>query len=263
MSLITLTSDFGLKDPFVGMMKGVIYNINNAVTLIDISHGIDNQDIFSCAFIIYNSFKYFPSQTIHVVVVDPGVGTGRRPILVKAFNHYFIGPDNGILSLLVAGDNGSVIYEITEERYFLRSPGNTFHGRDIFAPVAGWLSKCYEPDKFGHIISDHVSIDFRRPHYENGVLQGEIIYVDRFGNLFTNISCSDLKNVGHGVYDSSITIKFNEHEISIRKYYAEAVFGKLAAVINSFGLIELFSFMGNAAEEFNAGKGDVVRLFFK
>lgn len=263
MKLITLTSDFGLKDPFVGMMKGVIHNINNEVTIIDISHGIDNQDIFAGAFIIFNSFNYFSKKTIHIVVVDPGVGTSRRPILVKALDHYFIGPDNGVLSLVVAGDNKAVIYEITEERYFLRSAGNTFHGRDIFAPVAGWLSKGCEPDNFGHIISDHVSIDIRRPFYDNGVLKGEIIYIDRFGNLFSNISSSDIDEQRHSVYDSAITIRFNEHEISLRKCYAEAVFGELAAVINSFGLLEFYSFMGNAAEKSNARKGDAVSVYFK
>ena len=112
-NLITLTSDFGLKDPFVGMMKGVIHTINNEITIIDISHGIDSQDILAGAFIIYNSFNYFPKKTIHIVVVDPGVGTSRRKILVKAFDHYFIVPDNGVLSHVISGDNNAVIYEIT------------------------------------------------------------------------------------------------------------------------------------------------------
>jgi len=107
-NLITLTSDFGLKDPFVGMMKGVILSVNNEASLIDISHGIDSQDIFSAAFIINNSFKYFPKKTIHLVVVDPGVGSNRRPILVKASDHYFIGPDNGVLSFVIAGDNNEI-----------------------------------------------------------------------------------------------------------------------------------------------------------
>ncbi len=263
MNLITLTSDFGLKDPFVGMMKGVILSVNNEASLIDISHGIDSQDIFSAAFIINNSFKYFPKKTIHLVVVDPGVGSNRRPILVKASDHYFIGPDNGVLSFVIAGDNNALVYEITEERYFLRSVGNTFHGRDIFAPVAGWLSRGCEPDKFGKIISDHLSIDFRRPSCINGVLKGEIIYIDRFGNLFTNISFSDIAEHGPDIYDSVMTIRFNEHELSLRRCYAEAGVGETAAVINSFGLLEIYSYMGNAAEKINAGKGDGVSLFFK
>ena len=263
MNLITLTSDFGLKDPFVGMMKGVIHTINNEVNIIDISHGIDNQDIFAGAFIIYHSFKYFPKKSIHLVVVDPGVGTNRRPILVKASDHYFIGPDNGVLSLVISGDNNAVIYEITEDRYFLRSVGNTFHGRDIFAPVAGWLSKGCEPDNFGHIISDHVCIDIRRPFYDNGILKGEIIYIDRFGNLFTNISYSDIAEQRHRIYDSAMTIRLNEHEILLRKCYAEAGVGEIAAVINSFGLLEVYSYMGNAAEKVNAKKSDEVSLYFK
>lgn len=263
MNLITLTSDFGLKDPFVGMVKGVIHTINNEVTIVDISHGIDNQDIFAGAFIISNSYKYFPKMTIHLVIVDPGVGTSRRPILVKSDGHYFIGPDNGVLSLVVDGDSSAVIYEITEERYFLRSAGNTFHGRDVFAPVAGWLSKGCEPDNFGHKISDHIRIDIRRPFYDNGVLKGEIIYIDRFGNLFTNISSSDIADRRHSVSESKVKIRFSECEISLRKCYAEAAFGEMAAVINSFGLLELYSFMGSAAEKLNARKGDAVSLYFK
>ena len=262
-NLITLTSDFGLKDPFVGMMKGVIHTINNEITIIDISHGIDSQDILAAAFIIYNSFNYFPKKTIHIVVVDPGVGTSRRPILVKAFDHYFIGPDNGVLSHVISGDNNAVIYEITEERYFLRSIGNTFHGRDIFAPVAGWLSKGCEPDNFGNIISDHIRIDNRMPFYDNGILKGEIIYIDRFGNLFSNISSSDIAEQRPRLYDSAISIRLNDYEFSLRKCYAEAEVGETAAVINSIGLLEIYLFMGNAAEKINARIGDGVSLYFK
>ena len=262
MGLITLTSDFGLKDPFVGMMKGVIFSINNEVAIIDISHGIDNQDIFAGAFIISNSFKYFPKKTIHLVVVDPGVGTSRRPILVKSEDHYFIGPDNGVLSLVLDGDSGAVVYEITEERYFMRSVGNTFHGRDVFAPVAGWLSKGCEPDNFGHKISDHVRIEIPGTAYDYCVLKGEIIYIDGFGNLFTNITSSDIADRMHSEDDSAVKIWFNEREMSLRNCYAEAASGETAAVINSFGLLELYSFMGNAAEKLNARKGDPVSLHF-
>lgn len=263
MNLITLTSDFGLRDPFVGMMKGVIHTINDEVTIVDISHGIDNQDIFAGAFIISHSYNYFPKMTIHLVVVDPGVGTGRRPILVKAYDHYFIGPDNGVLSLIISGDSHAVVYEITEERYFLRSIGNTFHGRDIFAPVAGWLSKGCEPDHFGHIISDYVSVDIPKPSYDKDILKGEIIYIDRFGNLFTNISYSDIAEQRQRIYDAAMTIWLKGHEILLKKCYAEAKVGETAAVINSFGLLELYSFMGNAAKKVHAKKGDKVSLYFK
>ncbi len=263
MNLITLTSDFGLKDPFVGMMKGVIHSINTEVTIIDISHGIDNQDIFAGAFIIYNTFNYFPKKTIHLVVVDPGVGTVRRPILVKASDHFFIAPDNGLLSLVVANDNNAVIYEITEERYFLRSVGNTFHGRDIFAPVAAWLSKGCDPANFGHRISDHFSIDFRRPLFDKGIIRGEIIYIDRFGNLFTNILFSDINENRDLIFDSDIIIRFKEQDLSLNKCYAEAAVGETAAVVNSFGHIELYAFMENAAEKMNARKGDIVCLYIK
>ncbi len=263
MNLITLTTDFGLRDPFVGMMKGVIHTIQSEVTIIDISHGIANQDIFAGAFIIDHSYKYFPKKTIHLVVVDPGVGTSRRPILVKASDHYFIGPDNGVLSHVIAGDSHATVYEITEERYFLRSAGNTFHGRDIFAPVDGWFSRSREPHNLGQIISDHVTIDTHRPFYDNGILHGEIIYIDGFGNLFTNISLSDIAELRQDKHDEAVTIRFQEHELLLRNCYAEAVAGETAAVINSFGLLELYSFMGNAADKIHANRGDKVRLYFK
>lgn len=263
MNLITLTTDFGLRDPFVGMMKGVIHSINDQATFVDITHGIDGQDIFTGALVIYHSFNYFPKKTIHLVVVDPGVGTSRRPILVKASDHFFIGPDNGVLSLVISGDSNAVIYEITEEQYFLRRRGNTFHGRDIFAPVAGWLSRGCEPDHFGHVISDYVKINIPRPVCENGILKGEIIYIDRFGNLFTNITDSDIAMHLPSVYDAALRIMFRENKVSLNQHYAEAEAGEAAAVINSFSLLEIYSFMGNAAEKFDAKKGDAVSLYFK
>ncbi len=263
MHLITLTTDFGMKDPFAGMMKGVIHSINEHVNVIDITHGIGSQDIFTAAFVISNSFNYFPKKTIHLVVVDPGVGTGRRPILVRASNHYFIGPDNGVLSLVTAADANAVTYEVTEERYFLRSVGNTFHGRDIFAPVAGWLSKGCEPDNFGFVISDPVSINIPQPVIEKGILQGEIIYIDRFGNLFTNITFMDIAKHTHAIYEPGLAVTFNDMNLSLKRYYAEARSGEIAAVINSFSLLEIYSYMDNAEEKLNARKGDPVSLCLK
>ncbi len=264
MSLITLTTDFGLKDPFAGMMKGVIYSINRDVHIIDISHGIENQDVFEGAFIIFSSFNYFPGGTIHVVVVDPGVGSSRRPILVRAHDHYFIGPDNGVLSLIISGDTNSSVYEITAERYFLRSPGNTFHGRDIFAPVAGWLSRGGDPLNFGRMVPDYCRIDIPVPAKNEGRLEGEIIYIDKFGNLFSNIRLCDIDEYCSGMDGSSMLIRIRGHEISgIKRCYSDAKKGETAVVVNSFGLLEIYSYMGNAARTINAKKGDIVWLCFQ
>jgi S-adenosylmethionine hydrolase len=264
MSLITLTTDFGIKDPFVAMMKGVIYSINNDVSIIDISHGIENHDVSDGSFIISHTFNYFPEDTIHVVVVDPEVGSNRRPIIARASDHYFIGPDNGVLSLVIAGDQSASVYEITAERYFLRSAGNTFHGRDIFAPVAGWLSKGGEPQIFGNIVTDYVCLDIHKPYKDDGILKGEIIYIDKFGNLFTNISRSDIEEYRQNRQDSSMMIRFRGKEITgIKSYYSEARTLEFAGIINSFGLLEIYSYTGNAAKLSNANKGDAVSLYFK
>lgn len=263
MNIITLTSDFGLMDPFAGMMKGVIYSINNEVKIVDISHGVDSQDIFWASFITNASYRYFPCLTIHVVVVDPGVGSARKAILVKASGHYFIGPDNGVLSSVITGDSNSVIYEITDDRYFLRSAGNTFHGRDIFAPVAAWLSKGCDPANFGHVTTDYVSIDIPEPLLQNGMLTGEIIYIDRFGNLFTNLDYKDIDKQIKAGSASTPFIRLNQNELLLKKHYAEAGIAETAAVINSFGLIEIYTFMGNAAIKTGAKKGDTVSLCFK
>ncbi len=172
MNLITLTTDFGLKDPFVGMMKGVIYSIKGSVNIVDITHSIEGQDILEGAFVIGYTYKFFPKDTIHVVVVDPGVGSGRRPILVVSSNHYFIGPDNGVFSMVISENPGTSVIEITEELYFFKGRGTasyiptTFHGRDIFAPVAAWLSRGIAPSQFGHTISDYTRIDI--PQIDKG-----------------------------------------------------------------------------------------------
>src|SRR3989337_3610727 len=155
MNLITLTTDFGLKDPFVGMMKGVIYSINGTAQIVDISQGIDSQDIFEAAFVISTSYRFFPGGTIHLVIVDPGVGGRRRPILVKASGHYFMGPDNGALSWVIDADPAVRVIEVTAEEYFLKNVSATFHGRDLFAPVASWLSSGVAPDSLGPETHDH------------------------------------------------------------------------------------------------------------
>lgn len=262
MNLITLTTDFGLKDPFAGMMKGVIFSINKDVNIVDISHGIGSQDILEGAFVIGHSYGYFPKNTIHVVVVDPGVGSRRRPVLVTASGHYFIGPDNGVLSVVIAGDPCSRVFEITAEQYFLRSVGATFQGRDVFAPVAAWLAKGGEPHHFGREISDYVWIDIPKPVSANNSLKGEVIHIDKFGNLITNITYTDLENLKKGSAElSSPLVRICGTEMTgIKRYYAEAEGDVTAPIINSFGLLEIYRYMGDAAKALNAGKGEVVEI---
>lgn len=260
LNLITLTTDFGLRDPFVGMMKGVLYSINNSVNIVDISHGIESQNVIEGAFVITQSYRFFPERTIHIVVIDPGVGGSRRPLLVCASGHYFIGPDNGVLSQVITEDQNSSVIEITEEKYFLKGVSATFHGRDIFAPVAAWISKGMGPDSFGHVITDYTQLCI--PDIEKGPvsIKGSVIYVDKFGNLITNIPGEVLNDlVQKGGSFSSLMISIGEIEIAgIKKYYAEVKEGEPGAIIGSFGLLEIFTYMGDAATIHNLRKGEVV-----
>lgn len=264
MNLITLTTDFGYKDPFAGMMKGAIYSINDSAIIVDISHGIERQNILEGAFIISNAYRYFPEGTVHVVVVDPGVGSTRRPLLIYSAGHYFVGPDNGIFSMIIEKDRHSMVIEVTEERYFLKDVSSTFHGRDIFAPVAAWLSKGFATGSFGRIIDDFKEIKIPDVEKKQSSVRGVIIYIDSFGNIITNISSSIVDEVLQpGVLSSNVQVAIYGHKISgIRKCYAETKEGELGAIINSFNLIEIFSYMGNAAQVLNAKKGDVVEMIF-
>ena len=264
MKLITLTTDFGLKDPFVGMMKGVIYNINESAEIVDITHNIDNQDILEGAFVISQSYRYFPKGTIHVVVVDPGVGSGRRPILVNASGHCFLGPDNGVLSFIIKEDPKPNILELTTEQYFLKGISSTFHGRDIFAPVAAWLSMGIEFHHFGHAISDYRKLDIPEIERGHGIIKGKVIYIDRFGNIITNITPEDIDDiVKSGIPASNIRTRIGEVEITgIRKYYAEVNKGEPATIINSFGLFEIYAYMDDAAKALNVKKGISIEICF-
>lgn len=264
MNLITLTTDFGYKDPFAGMMKGVIYSINDSAIIVDISHGIEGQNILEGAFIISSAYGYFPEGTVHVVVVDPGVGSARRPLLIYSSGHYFVGPDNGIFSMIIEKDRHSRVIEVTEEKYFLKNVSSTFHGRDIFAPVAAWLSKGFATGSFGRVIDDFSILKIQDAEKRQSLIRGVIIYIDIFGNIITNISSSIVDEVLQtGISSSDIQLDVYGHKISgIRKCYAETKEGELGAIINSFNLIEIFSYMGNAAQVLNAKKGDVVEMKF-
>ena len=196
---ITLTTDFGSKDPFVGIMKGVIVSINPSVKIIDITHNISPQSILEAAYTLEMSYASFPHKTIHVAVVDPGVGSARRPLLVATDYHYFIGPDNGVFSRIYRLTESLTVIHITAEHYFLPQRSSTFHGRDIFAPVAAWMSKGIDIERFGDPITDYVIL--QEPALissSNNVVEGEVVYIDRFGNLMTNIPGEKINISGSG-----------------------------------------------------------------
>ncbi|MBI4683596.1 MAG: SAM-dependent chlorinase/fluorinase [Nitrospirae bacterium] len=260
MPLITLTTDFGYKDPFVGMMKGAIFNINPSALIVDITHDINPYNIREAAIAVDVSHSFFPPTTVHVVVVDPGVGSNRRPILVVTDQHYFVGPDNGVFSLIYTSNSRTLdVRHIISEHYFLPQKGSTFHGRDIFAPVAAWLTKGIESAKFGDIITDYVTLPFPSVSMPTKTThEGEVIYIDRFGNAITNIKSSEVDALYSINPEAKLRVLIKGKRVEIKNYYSQVSDKELYALINSSGYLELFVYRGNAAGEFNIKTGDTV-----
>lgn len=253
MRIITLLTDFGTDDPWVGVMKGVIYSITSEVEIIDITHGVPPGNVVVGAFFVDYASRYFPKDTIHVVVVDPGVGSDRRPIMVSARGQYFIGPDNGVFTPLYNGEES--VYHLTSSWYFRTPVSNTFHGRDIFAPVAAHLSTGLSPEFFGERIEDYKKIPLPTPRkMEDGTIEGEVIHVDRFGNLVTNISKDMLEG-----YEYEIDI--NGKVISgIKKAYNSVPPGEPLALIDSFDMLEIAVNRGSAAKILGCKQKTQVRV---
>lgn len=256
--LITLTTDFGLDDAFVGVMKGVIAGIDPQARVIDLTHGIPSQDIMAGALSLRHSVTYFPRGTIHVAVIDPGVGSARRPLLIEFSGNYFIGPDNGVLSLAV-GDSPDSVIELANPAYRLQPTSGTFHGRDIFAPAAGHLSRGISPDQFGEKLLSYRKLALPRIVRAKGVLAGEVIYIDKFGNLFTNLEQHDLT----GLTSDALDIALGDLHIGgIAPNYAGAKTGELIAVFNSWGLLEIAANKNSAANKTGARVGDAIKITF-
>ncbi|MBA4371814.1 MAG: hypothetical protein C0402_03005 [Thermodesulfovibrio sp.] len=260
--VLTLTTDFGYDDPFAGVMKGVILKINPAATIVDISHGIRPHDIREAAYTIGMNFQYFPSNTIHLVVVDPGVGSGRRPLLVEADHHYFIGPDNGVFSYIYRMcPHIMQIVHITSAHYFLSSVSPTFQGRDIFAPVAAWFSRGLPMERFGEPVSDYQIIPMSVPKLSaEGLLVGEVIHIDRFGNAITNITTTELTMLPDFENRSPLRILLKEQEVPLQEFYAQGEDSRLCSLINSSGHLEFFMFQGRAADQNKIAIGDPVSV---
>jgi S-adenosylmethionine hydrolase len=261
--IITLTTDFGLKDPFVGLLKGIILGINPNAMIVDITHNIQRHNIFEASQTLLMSYKFFPTSTIHVVVVDPGVGSHRRPVLVITEDYYFIGPDNGVFATIYEDcqSNFLKVYHITSDHYFLPTIGSTFHGRDIFAPVAAWLAKGVNSHKFGEPIDDYVKISLPKPEQlSERCISGEIISIDTFGNAITNISNKVLSKLGPLDSKDNFRLTFLNEQMPLVNFYAENENNHPAGIINSFGHLEIFVYKNSAAEMFNIKIGDKVNI---
>jgi len=259
--VITLTTDFGLADHFVGVMKGVILSISPEVDLVDLSHQVAAHDILDCAFLIAQTYRYFPRDTIHLVVVDPGVGSNRRPILATTSHYKFVAPDNGVLSLLYDREESCEVRHLTNDQYFLKPVSYTFHGRDIFSPVAAWLSTGVEVDRFGERIADYLRLAMPVPlRSPEGTVTGAILKVDSFGNLITNLTPQDIPEL-ISEKPPSFTIIVNHQTITrLVTSYSAGKPSELFAILGSSGYLELCTNQGSASTVLKASRGDEVKF---
>jgi len=249
--IIALLTDFGLEGNFVGVIKGVIYSINPKVRIVDITHSISAQNIKEGAFYILTSYRYFPENTIFVVIVDPGVGSRRRIILVKSQNYYFIAPDNGILSWVLKEQEIEKVVEVTQKKYFLKPVSSTFHGRDIFAPVAAHLSRGISINEFGKEIKEVINIPFPEPIVKKEEIKGRVLLTDRFGNAITNLS---LKRFSF-LKDESFILKIKTAEVvKVCEFYSQGKAEEPFLIPGSSGFWEISISEGNFAERFGIGK---------
>jgi hypothetical protein len=262
-AIITLTTDYGGKDAFAASVKGSILKINPQALIVDITNEISPLDIWEAAYTLRSAYSHFPKGTVHLAVVDPGVGSGRKPIIVVTESYYFVGPDNGLFTLVYQEAERIRVHHITSAHYFSPKPGPTFHGRDIFAPVAGWLSKGIASGNFGDEITDYVKLNIPALKAIPNGIEGHIVHIDRFGNIITNITYDDIKAViPEGVDLGSVSVGISGQEIKgLKKYYAEATPGAPAALINSSGVLEIFMFKQNAKTALSVKRGEPVRFW--
>jgi S-adenosyl-L-methionine hydrolase (adenosine-forming) len=254
--IVTLTTDFGLVEPYVGVMKGVICSINQSVQLVDITHSVQSFDILDGALAISQAYSYFPPDTIHLVVVDPGVGSSRRPLIAKAGQHTFVAPDNGVLSLVYEREEALSVHHITAEHYFHQPVSNTFHGRDIFAPAAAYLSKGVEAAKFGDQITDFVRFAAPKPKPAGAnSWKGVVLKTEKFGNLITNFTPKDIPQLFEA---SPPPFRINVGKAEITKLcpnYDSGAQGEIFGVVGSSGFLEISMNRGSAARTAAADRG--------
>jgi S-adenosylmethionine hydrolase len=256
-SVITLTTDFGTRDWFVGTMKGVIASLAPTTRVIDLTHDLPQGDIRGGAFALAASHRFFPNGAIHVVVVDPGVGSVRKAIAVQTAKSLFVGPDNGVLSWALAKEKIKAISALENEDYFLRPVSQTFHGRDVFAPVAAHLSRGVRIQKFGPALKDFVRLTWPEPRMRRGGLEGEVVYIDRFGNAITNLEGELLK--GSGSASCEVHAK-RRWSCPLKSFYQAVPPNSPIALVGSSGFLEIAINGGSAAKVLGVRVGTRVVL---
>lgn len=255
MNIIVLLTDFGGKDEYVGVMKGVINSINPEVKIVDLCHEIPPQNIIWAGYVLYKSYKYFPEETIFLCVVDPGVGTKREIIILRTDNYYFIAPDNGLLSLVYKNSKIKKTIRVNKDKFSLKPVSFTFHGRDIFAPIAGYLSKRKKIDSFGQQVQKIKIVNFPKPSFSKCEIKATVIHIDRFGNLITNLKKDEFQKLRWANF--KIFIK-NRIITEIVNCYAQD--RDLVAVWESRDLLEIASPNSSAENILKAKVGDTLRI---
>ncbi len=256
--IITLLTDFGTKDHYVASMKGVILKINPQCCMIDVSHQVTPHDIQEGAFVLANAYSYFPKGTIHLAVVDPGVGGARKPLLLVTPDYYFVGPDNGLFTLITQRESVEQIIALDRKKYHLSKVSTTFHGRDIFAPVAAHLSLGIKPSVLGHKIDSSLCLGFQGPFVKEGELFGEIFHVDIFGNLVSNINERTLIRFTRG---HPFVIRVGRKFIpGLKQGYWEGKEGEPIALLGSAGFLEISVREGNAQKKLKVRRGDSISI---
>jgi len=255
-SVVTLITDFGDHDYFVPSMKGVMLGINNQTRLVDISHQVKPHSIEEAAFLLRSCYHYFPDGTVHVVVVDPGVGSARRGLLVTTSRFFFVAPDNGVLSYIFEHELDVEVRQIENRQFRLDSEGATFEGRDLFAPSAAWLTRGQAPGAYGRLISDYERLPIQKPEVRSGVLHGRVAYIDRFGNIITDITRDDIQALQDITKKKEFSIHLGATTIQeLKSYYQQGSTETPHALVNSNGLVEIFLQQARASDKLGVTLG--------
>ena len=265
MAVLTLTTDFGLTDGYVGVMKGMMLSIDPTLNIVDVTHNIRPQDIRQAAYVLDAAYRFFPKGSLHICVVDPGVGSARKPLAIEAAGRFFIGPDNGVFTRIIRREQDLVAHEIANRKYMARKVSATFHGRDVFAPAAAWLALGEPLDEFGPKVAEPSTIDAPDAvSSEPGLITGHIVYVDHFGNAITNIDYDMFQAAKtSGGYNSFQIVHSSCLVNSIAEAYDEAVNAQsLNVVVGSWNTLEFFIKSGHAASVYGLCVNDTVKVRF-
>jgi S-adenosylmethionine hydrolase len=257
--IVTLTSDFGLKDPYVAEMKAVILNLCPGAVIVDITHGVEKFNVRQGAFILASAAPYFPKGTIHVAVVDPSVGTQRRPIIIETQQSFFVGPDNGLLVLASESQGLKQMRQIESRRLMMPHVSSTFQGRDVFAPASAHLANGEALEEFGPEITDLVKPEFTKVKRDEEFVYGEVLHVDDFGNIITNIQARDLATFTEGAAEVKLSSQ-QPQQMKFVRAYAEAKPSEPLALIGSHNYLEIALNQGNASARFSAKAGDKITI---